>query len=176
MISCTAIQSRKSQRGATLVEYAFVLILFLTLLFGISGFGHFLYVYHALNNAAKEGTRWASVNGFLCNDDGSCNGSNGMNTGPASHTEIEAHTLASLPASVNQSQATVTATFTHPAGSPDVCVNTVTAVDGTSYGPHDNYPGCTVTVQVDYTYNIIFPLINVGPLNLSTTSQMVIAH
>jgi len=45
----------RSQRGAALVEYAFVLILFLSLLFGISGFGHALYVYHAINNAAKEG-------------------------------------------------------------------------------------------------------------------------
>jgi len=176
MICCTTTKSRKSQRGATLVEYAFVLIFFLTLLFGISGFGHVLYVYHSLNNAAKEGTRWASVNGFQCTDDNSCNGSNGMNTGPASPAEIQTHTLDSLPASVNQSQATVTASFTHPSGSPDVCVKAVTAKDGTSFGPHDNYPGCTVVVQVDYTYNLIFPLINIGPLNLSTTSQMVIAH
>jgi hypothetical protein len=49
-------------------------------------------------------------------------------------------------------------------------------VDGTLYGPFDNYPGCTVTVQVAYTYNLIFPLINIGPINLSTTSEMVIAH
>jgi Flp pilus assembly protein TadG len=176
MISSFPAKNRKSQRGAALVEYAFVLIFFLTLLFGIGGFGHFLYVYHAISNAAKEGTRWASVNGKLCNDDSSCNGANGMNTGPASPSQIEAHTLAALPASVNQSQATITAAFTHPAGSPDVCTSQVTAVDGTLYGPFDNYPGCTVTVQVAYTYNLIFPLINIGPINLSTTSEMVIAH
>jgi Flp pilus assembly protein TadG len=176
MIPWIPAKSRKCQRGATLVEYAFVLIFFLTLLFGIGSFGHFLYVYHAINNAAKEGTRWASVNGKLCNDDASCNGTNGMNSGPASTTQIESHTLASLPASITQAQATVTAAFTHPDGSPPVCTSQVTAVDGTLYGPHDNYPGCTVTVEVDYTYNVIFPLINIGPVNLSTTSRMVIAH
>jgi Flp pilus assembly protein TadG len=169
-------KQHRNQRGATLVEYAFILILFLTILFGISSFGHALYVYHALNHAAKEGTRWASVNGHLCGDDSSCNGTNGMNSGEASLTQIQDHTLATLAPSIDQSQATVTATFTHPAGSPDVCASQVKAVDGTLYGPFANYPGCTVTVQVQYPYNVIFPLLNIGPINMSSTSEMVIVH
>lgn len=167
---------RRSIRGAALVEYAFIFILFLSLIFGISGFGHALYVYHALNHAAKEGARWASVNGHLCNDDLSCNGTNGMNSGEASIGQIQSHVQAALPASIDQSAAVITATFTHPAGSPDVCTLTVKDKTGANYGPYSNYPGCTVTVQVQYTYNMIFPLIKVSPINMSSTAEMVIVH
>src|SRR6266699_1591976 len=94
-------RKRRGQRGAALVEYAFVLILFLSLLFGISGFGHALYVYHAINNAAKEGTRWAAVNGHNCNNDLTCDGTNGMNNLPASKAQIESYVSTHLPPSLD---------------------------------------------------------------------------
>src|SRR6476620_4931601 len=151
-------QERKSQRGATLVEYAFVLLLSLSLLFGISGFGHLLYVYHAVNNAAKEGTRWASVNGSQCNDDSSCNGSNGMNNGPATTTDIVTYVKARFPASLVSSQSTVTAAFSAESGSNPVCSGPVTGVDGVTVPKTENYPSCTVSVTVSYPYNFSFPL------------------
>lgn len=168
-----------SQRGAALVEYAFVLILFLSLLFGISGFGHALYVYHAINNAAKEGTRWAAVNGHNCNDDLTCDGTNGMNSGPATKPQIESYVAAHLPASLDASNATVTASFLADSGSPPVCTVAVadpTGSPGSTVGPFDNNPGCTVQVTVQYTYNFMFPLIHTSPVNMSVTSEMVIAH
>jgi len=168
---------RGSQRGASLVEYAFILILSLTLLFGASGFGHALYVYHALNNAAKEGTRWAAVNGKTCSDDSSCNGTNGMNNGAASTTDIQTYVKSQLPAAVDSTQATIIATFLAPTGSPPVCTIAVTDVKtGALIGPYSNYPGCTVKVEVDYTYNFIFPFIATSPISMSSTSEMVIIH
>jgi Flp pilus assembly protein TadG len=186
MIPCIRAQNNKSERGATLVEYAFVLLLFLTLLFGVSGFGHYLYVYHAINNAAKEGSRWASVNGSLCNNDGSCNGSNGMNTGPATRADIVAYVTARMPASVPAAQTTVSADFTAPTGSDPVCSGPVTGVGGVTVPKTENYPGCTVSVTVSFPYNFSFPLLptattTTAPCSgpgwcLSTTSQMVIVH
>src|SRR5262249_24848601 len=126
MITRTPALKRKSQRGATLVEYAFVALFALSLTFGVSGFGHFLYVYHAINNAAKEGTRWASVNASTCNDDSSCNGANGMNTGPASTAQIHDYVIARLPPSLDPSLAYVNPTFGVQSGSPAVCTNAVT--------------------------------------------------
>jgi len=172
----TKTRKRRAELGASLVEYAFILIFFLSILFAIGSFGHALYIYHALNHAAKEGTRWASVNGHLCNDDSSCNGTNGMNSGEATAGQIQSHVLADLPSSVSTALTTVTATFSAPAGSPDVCTQTVKDKSGANYGPFSNYPGCTVVVQVQYTYNVIFPLVNIGPINMSSTSQMVIVH
>lgn len=186
MIARTPALKRKSQRGATLVEYAFVAILFLTLIFGVSGFGHFLYVYHAINNAAKEGTRWASVNGSTCNDDTSCNGANGMNNGPASTAQIHDYVLARLPTSVNPSLTYVNPTFGVQTGSPDVCTNAVTGASGTTVPATPNYPGCTVNVTISYPYNFSFPLLPtmttttnpcLGPgWCITTTSQQVISH
>jgi Flp pilus assembly protein TadG len=179
------------QRGAALVEYAFICIVFFSLIFGISGFGHALYVYHAVNNAAKEGTRWAAVNGYLCGTntggDGTCDGTNGMNNGPATTTDIINHVQASLPASLQSSNAVTNAQFLHPTGSPPACTVTV----GTLPAAEPNYPGCTVQVSVAYSYSFYFPLLPTpsaypstsacyglpaGALCISTSSQMVIAH
>ena len=57
-----------SERGATLAESALVITLLMTLLFGIIGFGHALYTYHFVCNAAHEATRWATARGYTCPD------------------------------------------------------------------------------------------------------------
>jgi Flp pilus assembly protein TadG len=172
----TASQSRhmrQSQRGATLVEYAFVLILFLTLLFGISGFGHALFVYHYLNNAAKEATRYAAVRGKTCSDDGSCVASNSATgtAGPATAADIQAFAKSIAPQSIDPSKLTITPTWTTDAGSPPICTTAVNSV-----GPYNNYQGCTVEVTVSYPYTFIFPFIKTGSITMSSTSEMVIAH
>jgi Flp pilus assembly protein TadG len=186
-------QSRPAQHrawhresGAALVEYAFVALFFLSLLFGISAFGHALYIYHALNNAAKEGTRWAAVNGYTCSDDNSCNGVNGMNTNPATRGQINAYVVAHFPPSVDSAKARVISDFVHPAGSPPVCTGQVKTTTGATVGPIENYPGCTVQVTVSYAYNFNFPLVaNTTQITppclqagycLSSTSELVIIH
>ena len=164
------------QRGAALVEYAFVIIIFFSLIFGITGFGHALYAYHAVNNAAKEGTRWAAVNGSTCSDDGTCDGTNGMNSGPASTSDIVNHVSANLPATLKTANATINANFLAPSGSPPVCSGPVPGDAGTTVPKTVNYPGCTVQVTVTYAYNFVFPWITTGPINMSSTSEMIIAH
>src|SRR5690348_2571995 len=63
---------QQEERGSTLLEFAIVCMLFLTMLFGICGFGHALYAYHFVSHAAKSAARWAAVNGSTCASDGSC--------------------------------------------------------------------------------------------------------
>jgi Flp pilus assembly protein TadG len=177
----------RHQRGAALVEYAFVVIVLFSFIFGISGFGHALYVYHAINNSAKEGTRWAAVNGYLCGTntggDNTCNGTNGMNNGPATTTDIINYVTANLPASLQSSNAKVNAQFLSPSGSPPACTTTV----GTLPAAEPNYPGCSVQVTIGYAYAFYFPLIpvttNVSPncapnpgYCFLVTSEMIIAH
>ena len=53
---------RRSRRGATVVECAVVLSVFLMLLFGMFEYCRFLMVLHVTNNAAREGARYAVVN------------------------------------------------------------------------------------------------------------------
>ncbi len=51
------------QRGATMVEMAFVLLVLLMIVFGTMELGRAVWYYNTLGHAAREGTRFASVNG-----------------------------------------------------------------------------------------------------------------
>jgi len=176
---------RRRERGASLVEYAFVVILFFSLIFGISGFGHAIFVYHHLNNAAKEATRYAAVRGLNCSNDNSCTATSSASgiTGPTTVADVKAYVQSITPASIDSSQLTivpcgVTGTVCSPtiAGASDDCNTAATA----------NKPGCTAQVQVAYAYNFIFPLIPgstsiTAPCTnpgwcLTSTSDMIIVH
>lgn len=51
----------KNQSGATAVEFALVLILFLTFLLGITDFSRMLFTWNAANEATRAGARYAVV-------------------------------------------------------------------------------------------------------------------
>ena len=50
------------RRGAVFVEAAFVLVIFLMLLFGIFEYCRYLFVMHVAQNAARDAARYAAVN------------------------------------------------------------------------------------------------------------------
>ena len=54
--------SKSRRRGATLVESALVLGIFFVLLFGVFEYCRFLMVLHVTNNAARDASRYATVN------------------------------------------------------------------------------------------------------------------
>ena len=85
-----SLPARGNERGSTLVEFALVFILFMTVLLGIAGFGHALYTYHFVSNVAREATRWAAVNGSTCATDSSC-------TAPATSSDIDAYVKSLAP-------------------------------------------------------------------------------
>ena len=51
------------QRGAYLVEYSLVILVFLFVLLGIMEFGRIVTAYNILSGATREGTRYAIVHG-----------------------------------------------------------------------------------------------------------------
>ena len=53
--------SKKSQRGASLVEFTIAATVFLTVTFAVLEFGRALWVYNALADAARKGARYAVV-------------------------------------------------------------------------------------------------------------------
>jgi Flp pilus assembly protein TadG len=157
----------RREEGAALLEYAIIFILMMTLLFGIMGMGQMLYSYHFVSSVARDATRWAAVNGYTCNSDGSC-------TAPATGPDVKTYVTNHTPLGIDSSQVTTTPNW-NPAGSngPTICS---AGVKGISAVKIDNYPGCTVQVQVSYNYTFVFPLIRTKPLPLSSTSEMIIAH
>jgi len=52
---------KRSQRGATLVETAVVILLFFTLVFAVIEFGRAYNMYHAITNAARAGARYSAA-------------------------------------------------------------------------------------------------------------------
>jgi len=52
-----------TQKGAYLVEYSMVILIFLLVLFGIMEFGRIITAYNVLSGATREGTRYAIVHG-----------------------------------------------------------------------------------------------------------------
>jgi Flp pilus assembly protein TadG len=180
---CVDTKALMMEEGSQLVEFAIICILLLMLLFGIAGFGQALYSYHFVSHAAREATRYAAVRGETCGSDGSCAASNSASgtAGPTSQTDIQQFVTNMAPLGINASSTgcggsgCLIATLSYPVQSdgPAICN---TAVGTPSVGPYDNYPGCTVQVQVNYTFHFVFPLITSNSLTVSSYSEMVIAH
>ena len=63
-------ESMKGTRGATMIEFAMVVPLFVLLLIGIIDFGRYFFAQHTLQFATREGTRLALVGGTLADDQG----------------------------------------------------------------------------------------------------------
>lgn len=158
------------ERGASLVEFAFIFMVFITMVFGIIEFSRALYAYHFVNNEAKRATRWAAVNGYTCADDGSCDGTGGMNNGPASATNIQDYVANGAPMGINPNDITTAVSWPVQPGTPAYCNS------ASPYYTHYNDPGCTVEVHVSYEFHFLFPFIHNSPITLSSTSEMVITH
>jgi Flp pilus assembly protein TadG len=56
------VASRRARRGQALVEFAFVIPIFLLLFMGVVDLGTAVFSYNSLTNAAREGVRLAIVN------------------------------------------------------------------------------------------------------------------
>ena len=155
----------RAEQGSSLVEYAFVVLIFMSMVLGIMDFGRALYSYHFVSHAAREATRWAAVNGSTCSGDSSCDGAGTMNSGPATPTDIQNYVANMTPAGIDSTKITTTATWLRGNG-PAVC-NTA---------GNKNAPGCTVEVKVSYRFNFLFPVVHSSAITLSSSSEMVVAH
>lgn len=156
------LRARAGERGSTLVEFALVFILLMTILLGIAGFGHALYAYHYVSSAARQATRWAIVNGADCANDNTC-------TAPAAKSDVQTFVQNITPPGIDWSQVTVT---TCGMSGDAECGDSTLAVCKTTV----NSPGCIAQVNVSYNFQFIFPLLPAGAFTLSSTSEMTIAH
>lgn len=174
--------SRKHQRGATLFEYAMVFMIFLGLIFGISGFGHALFVYHHLDHVTKEATRYASVRGATCGNDSSCVASNSASgtAGPTNQADVTAFINSITPQSIDYTQFIVQTCGVSGQG---MCPGSTTVSSAANCDPSaappglQNNPSCIVKVTVTYPYTFVFPVFGAaGTINMSSTSQLIILH
>jgi Flp pilus assembly protein TadG len=150
-----SLQSARKQCGSTMVETALMLSVLLVMMFGIVGFGHALYTYHFVSNAAREATRWASVRGQTCTGlSGGC---------PASASDVQTYVSNVSGMGLDPAKITATTTWIAPPNNLAVCKT------------QPNNPGCVVEVQVQYSYQFLLPLLPSG-FKMQSTSQMVISQ
>ena len=137
-----------------MVEFALVLIGFLTLLIGLLDFGRALYVYHFVSYAARDGVRYAMVRGASC--------TTFTTACPAAASDVTNYLKTTvLPPGINPSALTVTTTWP---GNNRGCTGAV------------NSPGCVVKVNVQYNFSFFIPFISQPTTSMNGTSQMVISQ
>lgn len=165
---------RLRQLGQGLVEFALVAPLFFLLLFAIIEFGRVVYYVQMLNNATREGARYAIVHGA----DSTCPSGplpggtyNACDpTGAYVKDAVKDAAIAIIDAGPSDFVVTVCwvqpgTTYTCPAGN-----------SGGDYGKGNNGRGQAVDVRVAYTYRAILEFIPVPPFTVSGGSTLVVNH
>ena len=149
MIRATRSGRRRS-RGQALAEFALVAPLFFLILFGIIEAGRFIFYYEILNNATREGARYAIVNGA-----NSLTCSSGP---PASGTT-----------SCDQPGNNVIQKV------KDAAVGTLgNAVTVTPIWTPDNGRGSIVNIAASYTYSSLIPIVPLPNITITAESSLVI--
>lgn len=145
---------RSSSRGQALVEFALVAPIFFLLLFGIIEAGRFILYYQTLNNATREGARYAIVHGS-----NSFCPSGPMPPGQSPPTSCYDLPGARVVQQVKDSAFGVLG--------PNVVVTP-------TWGSTGNGRDSDVTVRATYTYNTMVPLVPLPAITISAESKLVI--
>jgi Flp pilus assembly protein TadG len=140
-----------------------LLVILFPLMFGVVDFSRAAYDYHWVANAARDGSRWASVRG------GSCVGLSGGC--PAASNDVQTFVQSLVVSGMDSSAITASASWSGKGGDGSDCTN------GGNQG--DNSAGCVVKVTVNYQFRFSFPYLSSvtgKTLNLQSISQMVISQ
>jgi Flp pilus assembly protein TadG len=134
--------------GQALVEFAIVAPIFFLILFAIIDFGRYVYYVQILNNAAREGTRYAIVHG-----------ANGLPpTGPPNDPSGE------------DVKSVVRSYAIGVIGVADASVLDIAA----TWDPANNNRESKVTVEVTYAFRSVIPIVPIPPISVTGASTLVI--
>jgi Flp pilus assembly protein TadG len=147
------------QEGETLVEIALSYAILFTLLLGTIQISLALYSYHFASYAARQATRYASVRGSSCTLLTNCNITSG---------QIQSYVRGFAFSGINSNNIAITTTWlkasTNQPTTWSACANQC------------NAPGNQVQVLVTYAFPLGIPFTPWSTVNISSTSQMVIAN
>lgn len=153
-LRCKANPARRSsQRGQALVEFALVAPLFFLIVFAIIDFGRYVYYVQVLNNAAREGARYAIVHGS----------ESFQPSGPAPDDPAVAGIVRNAAVGVVGTGATLTihSSWLNPTRPLD---------------PPSNNRGHVVRVSVTYAFRSLIPVVPIPPISITGESSLVINH
>lgn len=143
----------RRSRGQAMVEFALVAPIFFLLLFSIIEFGRYVYTVQILNEAAREGTRYAIVHGSqaLC-PSGQMPGGVTNPCDPTGQKVIDAVVRDSTGVALTSSMVTL------------------------AWPDGDNARGHKVKVAVSYQYRALIPVVPLPPIQITGESTLVINH
>ena len=159
MARCFRHRMGAKDRGAEAVEFALVVPLFLTLVFGIVDFGYMINHDTMVNNASREGAREGALNPVA--NDIECTVRQSLDT-------VETPVLKTVTANCRPGPTNITVLVTCRTPSDS------TTCDLTNHVT-DAISGGTVIVKVDYKHSWITPVgstIRSGGITLSKTTEM----
>lgn len=142
---------RHRTTGQAMVEFALVAPMFFLLIFSIIEFGRYVYYVQILNNAAREGARYAIVHGSQ----------SFQPAGPAGDDPAVATVVRSDAAGVigNGAILTIHSDWHDPTRPLD---------------PPSNVRGHVVKVSVTYSFTSLIPLVPLPPITITGESSLVI--
>jgi hypothetical protein len=152
----------RRSKGQALVEFALIAPLFFLLLYSIIEFGRYVYVVQILNNAAREGARYAIVHGS-----GSLNPTGPLPGGATS------------PDPSGSAVKSVVTRFAVGVADTGITFPPVGCVHGETSGPcwiPDNQRSNPVTVTVRTTFTTLIPLVPLPVITIDGESTLVINH
>lgn len=157
--------SRQGRRGSgqALTEFSIVLPIFLLVLFSIIEFGRYVYTVQVLNNAAREGTRYAITHGSL-----SLCPSGPMPGLAANWCDPSGLKVQAVARSFAVGIPATTVTFPAQSG----CAGGVS----NPCWPVDNARGHTVTVVVQAVFSTLIPLVPLPQITVDGSSTLVVNH
>lgn len=159
-LKAAALRVHRQESGATLVEFAISLILFMTLILGIVEFSLAMYSYHFVSYSAQQAARYAIVRGSRWKS--ACPSADSYDC-DASAANIQDYVRGLASPGIDPNSITVTTSWpgTTPSGSATGCTPA-------------NKGGCVVTINVSYPFNISIPFVPAKTLQFSANSEMVI--
>ncbi len=140
-----------NESGQALVEFALVAPLFFLTLFAIIDFGRYVYYVQILNNAAREGTRYAIVHGS-----NSFQPAGPVADDPAITTVVQNYATGVIG---NGSVFVVHSDWRDP---------------GNLANPPSNVRGHVVKVSVTYAFKSLIPVVPIPPITINGESTLVI--
>lgn len=144
-----------------MAEFALVAPIFFLLLFGIIDFGRYVYYVQILNNAAREGARYAIVHGY---NSLARTGPPDDPTGAAVVSVVKQYAIGVIG---NSTVLNVTPTWWDPTTEPDPAA----PVNG---GDGDNTRESVVQVVVTYQFQSVIPLVPIPPIEVKGSSTLVV--
>ncbi|HLO36323.1 MAG TPA: TadE family protein [Candidatus Deferrimicrobium sp.] len=162
--------SAARSRGQALVEFAMVAPIFLLMLFAVIDFGRYIYYVQVLNNAAREGARYAIVHGTNSFPSSGPPVSGKTSTDPTGADVVAIARNYAVGVIGNSTILQICPYWMHadsPAPPPETSP-TCTPGDGT------NAREQLIVVRITYQFRSVIPVVPIPPITITGESTLVI--